>query len=313
MNELVERSIKDEISILYDMETNNYLMERAISKLDKKINSLGKKGYIPKPVKRKFEHDYLHELGMTETMTLCATIGAILGALIGFFTEGFWSGVLDLFIGALISGFIGIPIYIITYYVKKNKALKEIDKVYTRECLEARKKAADDARRVKRELEQKKLLIDQKRILLKKYEESRRLIPLLYDSIGIDEKFRNLIAMGYMNEFIRLGISTKLSGTDGLYYLIMQELRWDQMQYTLTEISNRLSEIIDNQRSLYRELVDINAKCDRIVRDTTASVEKAERNNELCEELINQTQIATYAAERAERELMFQNYLLITN
>lgn len=312
MNELVERSIKDEISILYDMETNNYLMERAISKLDKKINSLGKKGYISKPVKREAEYyDIIDEtIGFG---AMGAWGGGILGAIIGFISDGFLSGFFGLLIGGVIGGVLGVVLGAANVYNKKRKDREAIEKKYASDSADARRRTAADTERVKRELEQKKLLIDQKRILLKKYEESRRLIPLLYDSIGIDEKFRNLIAMGYMNEFIRLGISTKLSGTDGLYYLIMQELRWDQMQYTLTEISNRLSEIIDNQRSLYRELVDINAKCDRIVRDTTASVEKAERNNELCEELINQTQIATYAAERAERELMFQNYLLITN
>lgn len=89
----------------------------------------------------------------------------------------------------------------------------------------------------------------------------------LYDKAGIGADYRRLIPMRYMANFFNLGISRKLEGTDGLYYLVRQELRADQFNASLREISEKLDTIISKQSEIYRELLVMEEQNRQIVRE----------------------------------------------
>lgn len=89
----------------------------------------------------------------------------------------------------------------------------------------------------------------------------------LYEKSGIGEDYRKLIPMRYMANFFNLGIARKLEGTDGLYYLVRQELRADQFNASLKEISAKMDTIIGRQSEIYRELRAIEAQNGDIVRE----------------------------------------------
>ena len=109
-----------------------------------------------------------------------------------------------------------------------------------------------------------------------------------------------------MNEFLRLGIATKLEGADGLYYLIRKELRMDQMQYTMNEISSKLDTLIDKTHELHSDLLNINSKCDKLVNATIRAASSAESA------AVNSA-ITAYNSERIAKEQEYQNMLITYN
>lgn len=193
---------------------------------------------------------------------------------------------------------------------RRSKDRQDNEEQYLKECKIREQNMVRDQTRVKAELQEQKILIQQKNLLLSRKREATERLNRFYSIMGIDDRFCNLIPIGYMHEFMRLGIATKLEGADGLYYLILQELRHDQLQYTLEEISNKLDTIIDSQHTVYNELVAVNNKCDRMIRMTMQSAETAVKNNQLLETAVANTSVAAYNSERISKELAFQNFML---
>ena len=309
----MSNSLREGISILYDMELNNYLMTRSIAQLNNQIARLGQKQTFRKPSRRNNSTRVLdYFLGF-----LC--IGGIAGAVIGVIYglcvgDGFFSKIGKAFDGAinlaLICGVIGAVAGIFVGVTRRSKAEQAIEEQYAADCKAQKRQIAGDARRVQAELRERNILIRQRDALSARKAEAAEKLDCFYSAMGIDEKYCHLIPIGYMNEFLRLGIATKLEGADGLYYLIMQELRWDQLQYTLEEISSKLDTIIDHQHALYGELVSINGKCDSMVRMAVQAAATSAKNNQLLETAVENTSIAAYNAERISQELAFQNFML---
>lgn len=134
------------------------------------------------------------------------------------------------------------------------------------------------------------------------------MLARFYNKVGIDSRYRNLVAIGYMNEFVSLGISNRLEGTDGLNYLIRQELRQDQLQMSLEEISKKLDTIIDNQRMIYSQLQEMNRKSDTIVNGIKKLSDKVAESQQT---IIENTALTAYYAERTAKKAEFQSFMEI--
>lgn len=304
-------NLYDAISGLYDMELNNYLMTRSISQLDDEISSLGKKKYFEEPVQFKAEGGDESVVNATWYSAFgVGMVGAIIAAVIGMSTSGFFVGLLFTFVGLIVGAIIGA--------IAGNTISKSRDNKIYKEAFDEKKEKyvrniKNDALRVEEENRKKQYLKRQRDLLVERKTEASRKLNSFYMAVGIDKNYRNLIPIGYMYEFMSLGIATKLEGADGLYYLVRRELRADQMQYTLDEISFKLDTIIDNQHRIYGELTEINNKCDRIISETVKSAELAARNNEMLSVAVANTAITAYNSERIASEAKFQSYMTMYN
>lgn len=303
---MTEANLKKTISILYDMELNNYYMTQAISQLAVNINSLGKSNRIAKPEKESAGSPFFYAVGGF----ILGVIGVIYGII--EFISGFRllylitiipTLIIYFAIGAAIGAAIGFIIDLFCMASEKRRANARYDNA----LVKYEKDLADDKKRVEREKVNSNKLYHEYLILKERKSEAEHQLQNFYIQAGIDSRFRNIIAMGYMNEFINLGISRKLEGADGLYYLIMQELRWDQMQYTLEEISSKLDAVIDNQRLIHSDLKKMNRESkymiDRVIRGV----------NNLNSNVNDLKAIEQYNGDRIARELEFQNFMLICN
>lgn len=306
-------ALQEGISILYDMELNNYLMARSINQLNQQISQLGYKRKFYKPVKKE------NRFSITEYFWVMLGVGGIAGAVIGVIYglcigDGFFYKIGEAIAGAinfgLALGCLGGIIGFIMGIIRRSKTEKELEKQYLEDCKTHEQNISRDLHRVKGELEQQKILIQQRNSLLARKRDADAKLNNFYAAMGIDDKFCHLIPIGYMHEFMRLGIADKLEGADGLYYLVMQELRHDQLQCTLEDILDKLDVIVDNQHSVYHELMQINNKCDNMVRMTMRAAETAVKNNQLLETAVANTSIAAYNSERISKELAFQNFML---
>ena len=206
--------------------------------------------------------------------------------------------------GGMIGGIGGLIIGAIYGAIYKKKDEKKIEEEYRRDVKEHLEAEIADDLRVQCEWEKQKSLRRQRNILSQRYEESQRVLEKLYDKMGIDENFRHIIPIGYMYEFSRLGIATQLEGNKGLYDRVREEMKMDDILRKLDEISDKLDVIIDNQRALHNELIEINRKCDRMVQMTLETV----RNTE---SIVCNTAVTAYNTERIQKELEYQNFMML--
>lgn len=305
--------IRQGISMLYDLEMNNYLMTRAIAQLDNQISLLGRYNTnalrLPQKAQNKYDLDEILGNGIMYLCIACI-IGAIVGAVVGIITGGILDAIVYLFVFGFCAGCGGGVIGIIVGFCLRYKESQNIIIRYKQDNRLYDQTFAKETVRVERENTQKKFLTAQKQAIISRKSEASQTLTSLYNALNIDRKFRNIIPIGYMEEFIRLNISDHLEGIDGLYYLTRNELRLDQMQHTLTEISNKLDTIIDKQHRIYDEFIDMNRKCDTIIRKTVSLTEQVSKSNQSLDQIAANTAIAAYNSERAAQELAIQNFLL---
>lgn len=116
------------ISLLYDMELNNYLMTRGIQQLDKKIAGLGQSRQFSKPAKK--ENTVLISDGLLTGVSGGGILGGIAGFIYGLIVgEGFFGKLFEVIGGvilfALIFGAAGAFIGFIWGILAKNAEQKK--------------------------------------------------------------------------------------------------------------------------------------------------------------------------------------------
>ena len=97
----------------------------------------------------------------------------------------------------------------------------------------------------------------------------------LYDENIIFPKYRNLVAITAINEYLMSGRCDKLEGSDGAYNLYEMELRQNIIIAQLSSIIDNLEQIRNNQFSLYQELQQSNYIINEILSETRRMKETA--------------------------------------
>lgn len=306
------------ISILYDLELNNYLMTVAIDKVKQKKATLCKAKTVTKSAKKANSYDIAN--AVATSLLIVAIIGAIVGAVLGhmyaskegFFNEGIgdiWgvffgicSYAVGIVLGAIAGGIAGIVIGIIIGLIGKAIVQKSVNEYNDNIEIEYRKALKVEEKRMADEAVKRDFMQGQVDYLQKKLAESLSVTKQIYDYVGIDSTYRNLICMGYMDEYIRLGIATKLGGVDGLYFVIKQQLNFDQINANLNVIIKKLDVIIDKQTQIYNAVQSMNFKCAQMV----SELEKISYNTYsiACDSAFN-----TYCVERYNQEMDYLNYV----
>ena len=307
-------TLAEGIAIAYDLEINNYLMTRYIERLSYEIGQLGLKAYCKRaPIKKD------SDVSVIATAITIAIIGAILGAIIGIFAavrdaDAWWEYLFNPIGSAmkigLIVGLCGGVIGIVVGLIRKNADNKRIEADYQNECAEHERRLKQEQARIQRELKQKRVLEKQLDNMKSRRSTSMHLLSRLYNSLNIDDKYCNILPIGFMYEFVRLGISDHLDGANGLYYLVRQELHWNQMEYTLNEISNKLDTIIDHNHALYGELKRMNLKCESLLSETQQIVSLAVKNHKQLSSIAEASSVIAYNTERIKAENSYQSFLM---
>lgn len=337
------------ISYIYDIEKNNYLLTRAINKIDGELSA----GPQPPRIKmnkpahpniKEPENPQRHSTPVDKKKNRkfisCGDLAQVgvwtFVGLMHAFIKVKYNSIIDslgyaYYIILLI--FMGIGVYI-RYRLDKNIRLKK-EKIRQKEYENNLKEYNSTIKKYEQSLAEynrhvsaaekdarnnwqnrQNALNALKKQLSDKLSASKSLLKTMYSIVGIDPKYQNLVPIAYMNEFLRLGIATKFEGADGLYYLTMRELRTDEMCYKMDTIVSRLDSVINHQHSLYSELLDMNKRCDSLIsqsiRETDALLAQnnlINNQNRLLAEVQNNTASAAYNSERIAREQEYMSYL----
>lgn len=162
------------------------------------------------------------------------------------------------------------------------------------------------------------LYIDRK-VLSERLHNSTSILNNLYEEARIEPGYRNLIAIGYMKELMAIGAATRLTGLDGLYYLVRKELRQDNLEQILNGISSQLNTMINQNNRLRYELNEINQNGKelyrriieeaKVVRETQSALQSSmktieQNTNASC----CSNSITAYNAERMRKELEYRRF-----
>lgn len=297
---------------LYDMEQSNYQTLRIIQNIDQRIQSLGiKKNF--KQINQNFFSFTKRKSTWQHRAYIAGTILGVLLPILYFFVisdasiEGIWDIVLLIVVMAFVGG---VCTWGLTYLAKyadaaayKMEQIKEkkdwkdnLQKQFAQRQVDLE----NDQRRVTYELEVREQLKKEKQEVEKVLQGGRNTIHEMYERAGIAGDYRNLIPMRYMASYYNLGISKKLDGTDGLYYLVRQELRADQFNASLQEISSKMDTLINVQSDIYRELVqidhDVRNMTDELVDSIYSSASAVQA------EIAKGTRISQYMSNQIEKQ-----------
>jgi hypothetical protein len=90
-------------------------------------------------------------------------------------------------------------------------------------------------------------------------------LQMHYDENVIFPKYRNMIAITTINEYLLSGRCFELEGPNGAYNLYEMELRQNIIIGQLSTVIDNLEQIRNNQFSLYRELIHTNESVNQII------------------------------------------------
>lgn len=351
-NNLPDKNVLDKsLYILYNMEVNNYAMTKLIKSLSYEINKLGRPRNISAPKLGAKEYSlrknarvllngsnsnadksgkvkpYRSKLGnmdgVSYILPLICVIVAIILVIINEKSSSI--GIIWKIISVIINGaifgtiafFVGLGlawlIALITGKARRNDEYETARRQYDVDMQLYNAAVERDNRRVQRELVKQTALITQRDSLINRKKQATDKLKQFYDMVGIESSFRNIIPIGYMYEFSKLGIANKLGGADGLYYLVKKELRADQMQCTLDVISKKLDIIIDQNSDIYREIRNIDYKCDQMISSLNHLIETTSKANKKLDSISENNSVSAYNSQRILEERRFTNYMMVWN
>ena len=94
----------------------------------------------------------------------------------------------------------------------------------------------------------------------------------LYDLVGIDSGFRNIVPIHCMERFMCRGAADKLDGAGGLYELAVTALGQENMSYSMSDLYSRSGQKIFLSHELSFELAISDIHCDKLVADTVSYI-----------------------------------------
>ena len=327
-------TLKEYLSIVMDMEQSIYLQENLLSNIDREIEQLRmpKQFNTPsKPVEPMHPESEHHSFFFSLFFALALPfMEPLLG--IGLLIS---TGIAADFLGISFRA-VGPTVYIlgVIYYQassqKKEKEHIEAEyQTHMQEYYRQVKKYQEDVAKIQRQREQDEVERKAKTFFLEKQKEqvkqglslSKKHLQTIYDKNFVFPKYRNLVMICSLYEYICAGRFTELEGPNGAYNCLETEIRMDRIVTQLNQIIDRLDVIRQNQFMLFSAIQSSNQMLGEIL-NSNGRIEaqlgcfynnSAQLNSQVIE--LN-TRIATlqktsaltaYQTERAQKELSYIN------
>ncbi len=169
-----------------------------------------------------------------------------------------------------------------------------------------------------RESLQKSALNTDLQKLEQQHRQTQDVLSKMYDHNIIFPKYRNLVMVCSLYEYICAGRCHALSGCDGAYNILEMEIRLDRMITQLDYVVERLDSICQNQYMLYSVIQESNSRMRSILeatgcmaRQMESIADQGERQSmalsQQMEKLQKSSAITAYQTERMQKELAYLN------
>lgn len=322
--------LKEYLGIVVDMEENIFLQERLLNSMAERIKRLGVPQTFTRPTQI-MRPSKPNKMGSFLAAALYALFSPILLPIYLWTEDGF--GLMAFYVGIIwgILAFlaavsetlviIGIAVLLFLVFLVR---LKEIESSYQ----EKNKKWIDfeaemavynnnkkiDDERVARENTEKAFWVSEIAEMEKRISSSKKILTSIYGKDLIFPKYRNLIAVCSLYEYICAGRCSSLEGYEGAYNIYEAEIRLDRIITQLDKVIIYLDAIQKNQFMLYSAIQDMNQRSTLILESTQTMAGQLHALNrqtgnvsEQIAELQKNSALTAYHAERTQKELAYMN------
>lgn len=281
--------LKEYLGVVVDMEKNIYMQKKLIANLQNRANKLG--------VARTFQEPTKPTAGSVGWPILFFPCIMIVGGLI-FATSEY--GVAFIILGIVMAI---VMIYGILSARKEKDAYAMAYSVYEGYVLA-------DKQRINKELSIKRFLDSELALLRKQNEDSKQNLKKIYAQDIIFPKYRNLVLVCSLYEYICSGRCYSLEGHEGAYNILEMEIRLDHIITQLDQVIARLDAIKENQFMLYSAIQETNQKATEILKSTNCAVKNlqnlcisTEKMNTEIASIEEKSVSTTYCTQRIQEEL----------
>lgn len=255
--------IKEYLGYAKTLEVTKYTLVEARNRLQRIINTLGKKADIAAPVSTassgfdSFWSVFLKCL--IGCIVVCVFVcgdakDSVLSNILSIVTIALLFMNTELLIGVGISIGISLLVALIFCLIK----VAERNAEYNQEHKEYCRKLDEDNKRVLLEKEQILALQKQQRAINDDIQKTKATLERLYDIDVIKPKYRELIPIVTMYEYFDYERCYDLVGPDGAYNLYEHESRQNIIISNLNQVISMLSRIERNQHALYEAIQESN-------------------------------------------------------
>lgn len=315
--------LKEYLGIVVDMEKNVFLQEHLLKDMVERMDRLGVSQTFTKPTQ------------VMQPSKSNKMLEAILGTLLFpiylweefdfdfmVFAIGITVGIVGyLFSISEVLGIIAVAVFIFLIF---GYNLNEFEDNYQSRNKEWIKYEADlalyhsnidlDAARVARENAEKEILALEIREIEGSLSISKKNLINIYEKDIIFPKYRNLIAVCSLYEYIFAGRCSSLEGHEGAYNIYEAEIRLDRIITQLDKVIVHLDAIRANQFMLYFAIQDMNQRSVLILESTQNMASQlhilggqADSVLEQIAQLQKTSALTAYHAERTQKELSYMN------
>lgn len=266
-NNVDTAKIKEYLGHAKTLEVNRYTLNKTINRLQAKIDTLGLKYTFSEPTGQRGDFKIPYWI----TFFVCLVIGVIVTLIL----EEIYGGIAGIVM--VVAVIFDFPISLViaaVFFGKKSGKRKE----------EYLKAIEYDNMRVEYEKEQIVELRNQQNELSKEVKNIEYLLGKLYSANLLYPKYRELVPVVTIWEYIDSGRCVELSGANGAYNLFESESRQNVIISNLNQVVATLEEIKNTQYALYEAVQESNEIADRMYRQTEqllASNRAIERNSEI--------------------------------
>lgn len=338
--------LKEYLGIVVDMEKSIFLQERLLKEMTEKVGRLG----VPKTYEKPIQPTQLSEpekkitLGemlfwiFLSPIVLCVGLWEIfceyIGPAIGLIAIAVGVELLLFYINfalgivgvcALVFGFLWLIMGEIqaNNLAKEQKHLKEeqekLEKERVRIKFESEMASYHnnikfDALRVAHENAEKDVLASEIEEIKRSLSTSKKILIYIYAKNVIFPKYRNLVAVCSLYEYICAGRCYTLEGHEGAYNLYETEMRLDRIITQLDKVIANLGAIRENQFMLFSAIQDMNRQSVSIMESTQEMAEQlwsinGQAGNMAVQiaDLQKTSALTAYHDERTRKELAYMN------
>ncbi len=283
-------TLTEYLAQIIKLESSVFTLGDTIRGLYQKINSLEyaiNNEEKPKMPKNEIKHLSIVDVGLG-LWVLGAFIGGFLGFSIGFTLYfpliGFIAGsVLGFFVAYLVSC---IP------YKKQMRHEREEQEKYEQQLQAYQEEAEQYQKWMEGELAQVSNLRELCGTMEQELTETKEVLAQLYGENVIFPKYRNLVAVCSLYEYLMSGRCTRLTGHDGAYNIYENEVRLDRILTKIDMVVQRLDQIKENQWMLYDTIRQGNEISQRVLAESI-------RQSRLLGSVAENSAVAAYQAEIA--------------
>ncbi len=242
--------LKEYLSHAKTLEVNRYTLNTTINRLQDKINSLGIKNNFSKPTSQK--GDFLY--AFLKMLIIGIFMSLVVGLVISGLYDDTWYLEPVLVVGI---AWVTLPLSIIVGFISVSFKTAKRDKEFENVM-------AEDNARVEKEKLQIAELEKQQADLQNEIADIELLLDKLYSSNIVYPKYRELVPIVTMWEYIDSGRCMELFGANGAYNLYESESRQDIIISNLSQAISMLAQIRDNQYALYEAIQESNEIAERV-------------------------------------------------